>query len=61
MIDHEHIVRLYKAAQHGLRIIEEYVNSPNVPVIMEDTHWVMRDLEHALYDIDCQLEERGAP
>lgn len=54
MNDKETVIRLYKAAKHGLRIIEEYIDSPNVPVIMEDAAWVRRDLEHAIYDIETQ-------
>jgi hypothetical protein len=43
---------LYKAACLGLQVLDEYIESPNVPVIMEDAQMAKRDLENAIWDYE---------
>ena len=49
---------LYKAARLGLQVLDEYIESPNVPVIMEDAQMAKRDLENAIWDYEqAQVDE----
>lgn len=50
---------LYKAAKLGLQVLDEYIDSPNVPVIMEDAHMARRDLENAIWDYEQAQEKEG--
>jgi len=50
---------LYKAACLGLQVLDEYIESPNVPVIMEDAQMAKRDLENAIWDYEQAQENEG--
>ena len=50
---------LYKAACLGLQVLDEYIDSPNVPVIMEDAQMAKRDLENAIWDYEQAQKEGG--
>ena len=50
---------LYKAAKLGLQVLDEYIDSPNVPVIMEDAQMAKRDLENAIWDYEQAQENKG--
>jgi hypothetical protein len=43
---------LYRAACLGLQVLDEYIESPNVPVIMEDAQMAKRDLENAIWNYE---------
>lgn len=43
---------LYRAACLGLQVLDEYIESPNVPVIMEDAEMAKRDLENAIWNYE---------
>lgn len=51
---------LYKAACLGLQVLDEYIESPNVPVIMEDAEMAKRDLENAIWDYEQAQKDEGA-
>ena len=48
---------LYKAAKLGLQVLDEYIDSPNVPVIMEDAQMAKRDLENAIWNYEQNKEK----
>jgi len=48
---------LYRAACLGLQVLEEYIESPNVPVIMEDAQMARRDLENAIWNYEQAAKE----
>lgn len=50
---------LYKAAKLGLQVLDEYIDSPNVPVIMEDAQMAKRDLENAIWDYEQAQKDEG--
>ena len=50
---------LYKAAKLGLQVLDEYIDSPNVPVIMEDAQMAKRDLENAIWDYEQAQKGEG--
>ena len=51
----QRLIDLYKAAELGLQVLDEYIESPNVPVIMEDAQMAKRDLENALWELRKEL------
>jgi hypothetical protein len=51
---------LYKAAKLGLQVLDEYIDSPNVPVIMEDAHMAQRDLENAIWNYEHRTKRSGS-
>lgn len=50
---------LYKAACLGLQVLDEYIESPNVPVIMEDAEMAKRDLENAIWNYEQAQKNEG--
>ena len=50
---------LYKAAKLGLQVLDEYIDSPNVPVIMEDAQMAKRDLENAIWNYEQAQKNEG--
>ena len=50
---------LYKAAKLGLQVLDEYIDSPNVPVIMEDAQMAKRDLENAISNYEQAQAEKS--
>lgn len=50
---------LYKAAKLGLQVLDEYIDSPNVPVVMEDAHMAKRDLENAIWNYEQAQQNEG--
>jgi hypothetical protein len=43
---------LYFAAISGLLVLEQYIDSPNVPVIMEDAPMAQSALENAILEYE---------
>jgi hypothetical protein len=44
--------KLYFAAILGLLVLEQYIDSPNVPVIMEDAPMAQSALENAIWEYE---------
>lgn len=54
-MENQALVDLYKAASLGLQVLIDYIDSPNVPVIMEDAEMARRSLEDALWELRQEL------